>query len=133
MKSIRPARQLILDVRQLYETMNERIRNALVFMVALPVLGLLMGGVYTIPAMRVTSCREPWYTLLLGVGLSVTVVAIGAACKLTWPLLGGAWICACVVLALRRSLGKLDHNLERFGLVHAFALGGMFWLVLLAR
>lgn len=112
--------------------MNERIRNALIIIIAFPVLGLLMGGVYSVPAMRVTSCREPWYTLSLGVGLSVTVVAIGTTCNMTWPLLGGAWICACVVLAVRRSFGKLDHNLERFGFVHAFTLLGMFWLVLLA-
>jgi hypothetical protein len=32
--------------------------------------------------MRVTSAREPWYTLLLGVDLSATVVVIEVGCNL---------------------------------------------------
>lgn len=98
-------------------------------LIAVPVLGVLMGGIYSLPAMRLTNCREPWFTVLLGIGLSVTVLAIGFACGLALPVILIAWICACVLLLVRRFLGKLDHNLERFGLVHAVTLVGMFWLV----
>jgi len=108
--------------------MNDRFRDALIVLIAVPVLGVLMGGVYSVPAMRVTSCRDPWLTILLGVGLSVTVGAIGFAFDLMLLLIVGAWTCAWVLLLVRRYFGKLDHNLERFGLIHAVTLVGMFCL-----
>jgi hypothetical protein len=113
--------------------MNGRLRDILIILVAIPVLGLLMGGVYSAPPMRATNCREPWYTLLLGVGLSITVLAIGFASQLEWFWIAGAWICSCVLLLVRRSFGKLDHNLERFGLIHVFAMTGMILLACLTR
>lgn len=109
--------------------MNPKLRDALMVLIAVPVLGVLMGGVYSLPAMRVTNCREPWYTMSLAMGLSVTVVAIGLACGLGFPLTLIAWLCACVALLVRRSFGKLDHNVERFGFIHAMTLVGMFWFV----
>jgi hypothetical protein len=104
--------------------MTDKIREALIMLIAIPVLGVFMGGVYSVPAMRVTNCRDPWLT----VGLSVTVGAIGFAFDLTFLTIMCAWICATVLLVVRRFFGKLDHNLERFGLVHAVTLVGVFSL-----
>jgi hypothetical protein len=108
--------------------MNERYRDMLIVPIAVLVLGVLMGGMYSVPAMRVTSCRDPWLTILLGVGLSVTVGALGFAFGLTFLLIVGTWIFAWALLLVRRFFGKLDHNLERFGLVHAATLVGVFCL-----
>lgn len=119
------------SIRLLGDPMNENLRYALGVALAAFVLGVLMGGVYSLPAMRVTKCREPWYTILLGIGLSITILGLGFAFNVSIPLITGAWICALLLLGMRRCAGKLDHNLERFGLVHAFALVGMLWVILL--
>lgn len=100
--------------------------------IGVPVVGILMGGIYSLPAMRVTDGRDPAYTLLLSAGLSITVIGLGILGDLSLPLLLGAWACAMLVLTIRRIFGKLDHNVERFGMVHALALIGMFWTVRLA-
>jgi hypothetical protein len=112
--------------------MSEKLRATVILLVAIPVLGILMGGIYSLPAMRATDCREPWYTLLLAGGLSVTVVAIGITWGLSLALILIALACAWSVLLVRRSFGKLDHNVERFGLIHAVTLAGMVWLILFA-
>ena len=122
-----------MGVQRLCEMMNEKLQNTFIVLIAVPVLGILMGGVYSVPAMRVTNCRDPWFTMLLAAGLSVTIVAIAIGCGLAVPLTLIAWACACAGLLVRRSFGKLDHNIERFGLIHAASLVGMLWLVLLAR
>jgi hypothetical protein len=104
--------------------MNNRFQNVLIVLIAAPVLGVLMGGVYSVPSMRITSCRDPWLTILLGAGLSITVGVIGFAFDLGLLRIVGAW----ALLLVRRFFGKLDHNLERYGLVHAVTLVGMFCL-----
>ena len=109
--------------------MDEEVRDFLIYLIAVPVIGLLMGGIYSLPAMRITNGREPWLTILLSVGLSTTVIAIGFACGLSIPVVAGAWGFACVALVVRRCFGKLDHSVERFGLIHALTLVGMYWLV----
>jgi hypothetical protein len=114
--------------------MNKKFREQLiVVLIALPVLLVMMGGVYSIPAISVTRGRDPWFTLLLGAGLLATVAGIGFACNLRFPVILGAWLCACMALFVRRRFGKLDHNLERFGLIHGMTLVGMFWVVRFAQ
>lgn len=100
-----------------------------ILVIALPVLGILMGGIYSWPAMRLTKCRDPLYTILLGVGLSITVIGIGALSHLSFFKIAGTWFFAIALLTIRRRFGKLDHNLERFGFIHAFVLIGMICLV----
>jgi hypothetical protein len=110
---------------------SEKLQNVMLVLVGVPMLGVLMGGIYSLPAMCITRCRDPWYTLLLALGLSVTVVGVGLATGLPWPLIAGAWMCACVLLFTRRCFGKLDDNLERFGFVHSLTFFGMMWLSIL--
>ena len=95
------------------------------------VVGILMGGVYSLPAMRVTRSNEPWYTLLLACGLTTTVTVFGLVFSISNAHILYAVLAANILLIVRRSLGKLDHNVERFGFVHAFSLLGCFWYVLL--
>ena len=102
---------------------SNRLRDALGLVLAVPVLGLLLGGVYSVPAMKVTRERDPALTILLGLGLGITVFGIGivAHTRLTWSV--GAWGVATVLLLVARSAyGTLGHGLERFGLVHGVAL-----------
>ncbi len=102
----------------------------LVVVFGVPVVGLLMGGVYSIPASRLTGARDPWLTVLLGLGLGVTVVGGGTLMSGGVPLRGGsasalAWVFAgsiALLLAARRVYGHLGHSVERFGLVHAATL-----------
>ena len=103
--------------------------DLLPLIIGAPVVGILMGGIYSLPAMRFSKGREPAYTILLCGGLSLTVIGIGIAGNLSLQLLSAAWVCAVLVLIIRRLFGKLDHNVERFGLVHAAILVGMFGLV----
>ena len=105
--------------------------DVLVILIAVPVLGVLLGGVYSLPAMWITKCREPAYTALLGVGLAVTVFSIGLVAKLPVAHVVLAYSISLVMLSIRRAFGPLDHNVERFGMIHALTFLGMGWLVLL--
>jgi hypothetical protein len=99
---------------------------------AVPVVGLLMGGVYSIPATYLTKGRDPWLTLLLAVGLAVTVVGGGYVLDTPFVFSVGAWcLTISLLLAARRYHGSLDGNLERFGQVHAAALIIAFGLALI--
>lgn len=109
--------------------LSAKYPDLLTLVIGVPVVGILMGGIYSLPAMRVTGSRDPAYTLLLGAGLSVTVIGIGMAADLSLPLILAAWFLTMLVLMARRLFGKLDHNVERFGVVHALTLVGMFWVV----
>ncbi len=96
----------------------------MMILLGVPVLGILLGGVYSLPAMRVTKERDPWFTLLLAGGLGITIFGIGLPTHT--PLLYSAalWLLSIVLLLLRHAAygGKLGHNIERFGLVHAVTL-----------
>jgi hypothetical protein len=94
-----------------------------VFGVGVPVVGLLMGGIYSVPAMSLCKDREPWLSVLLSLGLAITVFGLGYLSQTPILLSTGAWNFSVVLLLVaRRSYGALDGNLERFGLVHAVAL-----------
>ena len=102
-----------------------------VVLLAIPVLGLLCRGIYWFPAIYLTKGRDPWLTIILALGLLVTVVALLAGLSFGWCVLAAG--CACLLLLIRRFFGKLDHNVERFGFVHATTLLGMFWLAYFVR
>ena len=99
---------------------------------AAPVVGLLMGGIYSMPAMRLCKGREPWLSALLACGLALTVFGIGYLVETPILFSTGGWILSVVLLLVARRLhGALDGNLERFGLVHAPALMVAFVLAVL--
>jgi hypothetical protein len=93
-------------------------------LIAVPMLGFGMGGIYSFPALKLTKGRQPWFALLLTAGLAVTVLAIGLPGHLSWLLLGGIWAAAVLVLLLAapRLFGPLDQSLEPFGFVHLFTI-----------
>jgi hypothetical protein len=107
-----------------------KLSDLLATVIAVPVLGLLMGGVYSVPAMYATKCRDPGYTLLLGLGLVTTECLVGFGFGLPAITVAIAASVAVAVLAIRRYFGPLDHNLERFGIIHALTLAGTLWLVI---
>lgn len=97
--------------------------NIAVLGIAVPVVGLLMGGIYSVPAMRVCKGREPWLSASLSIGLAITVFGFGYLTDTPILLSIGAWGLSLVLLLVARRLhGTLDGNVERFGLVHAAAL-----------
>jgi hypothetical protein len=91
--------------------------------IAVPVVGLLMGGIYSMPAMRLCKGREPWLSVSLSIGLAITVFGLGYLADTPILFSIGAWSFSVILLlVVRRLHGTLDGNLERFGLVHATAL-----------
>jgi len=112
---------------------NRVSENIAVLGIAVPVVGLLMGGIYSVPAMRVCKGREPWLSALLSVGLAITVFGLGFLTDTPILFSVGAWGFSLVLLLVARRLhGTLDGNLERFGLVHAAALLVAFAVAVLA-
>jgi hypothetical protein len=101
-------------------TLSSRLREAVLIIVGVPVVGILMGGVYSLAASRITRGREPWLTLLLAVGLSITVVAVGIVAGASWRHLAVVLLFALLGLVATRSLfGPFGGDLiERFGSVH---------------
>lgn len=96
---------------------------AVVYGVGLPVIGVLMGGIYSVPAMRLCKDREPWLSVLLSIGLAVTSFGLGYLGETPVLLSAGGWVLSVMLLLVARRLyGSLHDNLERFGLVHAVAL-----------
>ena len=82
------------------------LETVVVFGVGVPIVGLLMGGIY-------------WLTALLSFGLSITIFGVGYLAETTVLLSIGAWgFSVMLLLVVRRWYG----NLERFGLVHAVGL-----------
>ncbi len=109
---------------------KEVARIVLVF----PLLGILMGGIYSYPAMRLTKERDPWLTFLLAAGLAITVFGIGCAVHARIVYLGAVWLASILLLLLARAaFGNLGHSFERFGMVHMATLFILFWVLFLTR
>ena len=88
-------------------------------LVGVPVLGILMGGVYWLPAAHITKGRDPWLTLLLAVGLAVTVFGIALPTQTPLPHSGLLYLVGIGLLLLARAFyGNLGENVEHFGMVH---------------
>ena len=107
------------------------LKNIPIYTLGFLVVGILMGGMYSLPAMKVTSSKEPWFTLFFSFGLTITVMAIGLLFFKSNLHIIYAILAANILLIIRRCFGKLDHNAERFGFIHAISLIGCFWYVLL--
>ena len=90
------------------------LNELLITLIAFPVLGVIMGGIYSVPAMHMTNCRDPSYTVFLATGLSTTVIGLGLLFGVPYIALFVIWAVAIAVLGARRWVGPLDHNLERF-------------------
>ena len=110
------------------------IEEIAVIGIAVPVLGLLMGGIYSWPVIHFCRGREPWLTGSLGLALGVTLFGFGALVDTPVAWTAAAWaVSLLLLLAARRLHGSLDGNLERFGMVHAVALTMAFALALAHR
>jgi hypothetical protein len=95
--------------------------------IAFPVVGLLLGGIYSLPARSLSKGREPGFSVLLSLGLAITVFGVGFLSGTRILFSTGVWVLSLVLLLLaRRIYGSLDGNLERFGQVHAFTLLASF-------
>ena len=102
---------------------RRRLVVAVQILIALPLLGVLMGAVYSLPAMQLTKERDPGLSLLLSMGLGMTVFGIGCFCHVPLAYLTGVWALSLVLLVCARWFyGSLGHSLERFGIVHAMTL-----------
>lgn len=107
------------------------LHNIPIYVLGFIIVGLFMGGIYSLPAMRVTKSNDPWLTILLSIGLTITVTTIGVIFFTSYIHLIYAILIANILLIIRRCFGKMDHNVERFGLIHGFSLIGSFWYVVL--
>ena len=99
---------------------KQQIETAVLLMFGFPILGIMLGGIYSVPAMKLTGEKDPWLTLLLILGLGCTVFGLGLflGTPFTWSAL--LWTVGVgLLLASRKLHGSLGHNLERFGMVHA--------------
>jgi hypothetical protein len=97
------------------------LREAAGIVLAIPVLGVLLGGVYSLPAGYLTNERDPWYTLLLACGLAVTTFGVGLLAGVPFLILLGVWGVSLVLFLLARWVFG-DLGIERFGMVHAATL-----------
>lgn len=112
-----------VSMRSKESKVGKVFENVAVLGVGLPVVGVFMGGIYSLPAMSLCKGREPWLSALLSVGLAMTVFGLGYLGETSIFLSAVAWGFSVVLLLLARRLyGNLYDNLERFGLVHAVAL-----------
>jgi hypothetical protein len=105
---------------------NSVLYNIPIYVLGFIVVGLFMGGIYSLPAMRLTKSTDPWFTISLGIGLTVTATVMGLLIFTSYLHILYAIVIANTLLIIRRNFGKLDHNVERFGLIHAFCLIGLF-------
>ena len=113
---------------------NKFLETAILIGIAGPVVGLLLGGIYWFPAVHLSKGREPWLTSLLVATLAITVFGIGQGSDASLVLVGGVWVVAVfLLLVVRRVQGALDHDVERFGMIHALALLAGFIIVYFTR
>lgn len=105
------------------------------YILAVPVLGILLGGIYSLPSMRITKERDPWLTILLAVCLQITIFGIGGAVFHAIPsaLCAVSLISLILLLLAKKVWGNLGHSLERFGMIHALTLLMTFGAVVFTR
>jgi len=112
-----------MPMRHTESKASKVLENFALYGIAIPVVGLLMGGIYSMPAMHVCKGREPWLSGLLSIGLAITVFGLGYLTETPILFTVGAWgLSVVLLLVARRLYGSLDGKLERFGLVHATGL-----------
>jgi hypothetical protein len=97
---------------------NRWDETAVVYLLAIPVLGVLMGGLYALPILSLTRGKEPYTTATLAASLALPLLAIGWVFRTHASWIIGEWLVAMLLLLLRRARGPLDGNIERFGIVN---------------
>jgi hypothetical protein len=113
---------------------NSVLNKIPIYVLGFIVVGLFMGGIYSLPAMRMTKSTDPWLTMFLGAGLTITIITVGLLFFTSYLHILYAIVFANTLLIIRRLFGKLDHSVERFGLIHAFCLVGSFsYAILLTK
>lgn len=114
--------------------LSDFFREALVIILALPIVGLFMGAVFSFPAMKVSRGRDPWLTLLLALALAVTVFGVGipagGAPRHLLLVLGLALL---LLLLVRLFVWSFDGNAERFGMIHGLTLVLLLVVVMVDR
>ena len=116
-------------MRPVESKVNKVVESMALIGIAVPVVGVFLGGIYSVPAIRLSRGREPWLSVLMSLGLAITAFGIGYLSHTRILFSGGVWGFSLLLLLLvRRVHGPLDGNLERFGLVHAFTLLATFVL-----
>ena len=82
--------------------------------IGVPVVGLLIGGIYSMPAMRVCKGREPWLSVSLSIGLAISVFGLGYVTDTPIYFSVGAWGFSVILLLFARLLhGQLGQPLFR--------------------
>lgn len=109
---------------------SEIRERMLLVLIAVPVVGVLMGGAYALPAMWVSRGKEPYLTILLCACLALPVLAVGHILRTHHQWLMAHWLLSVLLLLARRASGPLNGSVERFGIVNALAIllafvGGM--------
>lgn len=107
---------------------KENFSEVFLLLFMLPFVGLMLGAIYSWPAMVVTKERDPWLTLLLALGLGITVFGVGIFSHIPLSYLAAVWLLAVILLLLVRSAFGLTGNIEHFGMAHILTI----LLVLLA-
>ena len=95
-----------------------RKSELLLIALMMPILGIFFGGIYSYPAQRLTGGRDPWHTMLLGLGLAVTVFGIGYPTGASPATLGLVWLGSIGLLLLVRAAFGLSGNFEHYGFAH---------------
>jgi hypothetical protein len=112
-------------------TLSSRLREGFVIVVSAPLVGILMGGIYSVPAMRIAKGRDLWLMLLLASGLSLTVFGIGIVVGASWGQLTLVLALAILGLVSMRTLfGSMDRSVERFGVVHLATLLMLLFVII---
>jgi len=76
--------------------------NAATFGIGVLVVGLLMGGIYSMPAMQACKGREPWLSVSLSIGLAITVFGLGYLTDTPILFSVGAWSFSVILLLVAR-------------------------------
>jgi len=108
------------DSKRPSRPIGARVSQAVLLLFAVPVVGVLFGGIYSIPADYLTHGRDPWFTMLLCMGLATSVLVLGFCDGLGWTPMLLATSVVWIVLLARRAFGKL--NMEGFAQVHILAI-----------